>query len=130
MRLFILLCCCLLASIVPCSDAFTRPITPRNGLLAAGGVKKELEIYHQKVDSQRLIQQHAKLNDDDEDVRVDLIPDVDAFSLTAIGFGLIAFNFLVLANVSVFVIQCLFYLLFYVVYFHLLQTKCTFIFLM
>ena len=129
MRLFILLCCCLLASIVPCSDAFTRPITPRNGLLAAGGVKKELEIYHQKVDSQRLIQQHAKLNDDDEDVRVDLIPDVDAFSLTAIGFGLIAFNFLVLANVSVFVIQCLFYLLFYV-YFHLLQTKCTFIFLM
>ena len=110
MRLFILLCCCLLASL-PCSDAFTRPVTPRNGLLTAG-VKKELEIY-QKVDSQRLIQQqYAKLvNDDDEDVRVDLIPDVDAFSLTAIGFGLIAFNFLVLANVSVFVIQCLFAIL-------------------
>jgi hypothetical protein len=29
-----------------------------------------------------------------------LIEDVDAFTLTAVGFGLIAFNFLVLANVS------------------------------
>ena len=39
--------------------------------------------------------------DDGEDVNVNLIPNVDAFSLTAVGFGLIAFNFFVLANVSV-----------------------------
>lgn len=38
--------------------------------------------------------------DDDDEVNVNLIPDVDAFTLTAVGFGLIAFNFLVLANVS------------------------------
>jgi len=38
--------------------------------------------------------------DDDENVRVDLIDDVDAFTLTAVGFGLIAFNFLVLANMG------------------------------
>ena len=41
-------------------------------------------------------------NDPDEEqkVRVDLVEDVDPFSLTAIGFTLIAFNFLVLANLG------------------------------
>ncbi len=38
--------------------------------------------------------------DDDKEVNVNLVDDVDAFTLTAVGFGLIAFNFLVLANVS------------------------------
>jgi hypothetical protein len=42
----------------------------------------------------------ARLNGDDEDVKV-VEMDVDAFTLTAVGFGLIAFNFLVLANVSI-----------------------------
>eukprot|EP01082_Thalassiosira_pseudonana_P004675 g4214.t1 g4214 contig15:578254-578637(-) len=37
---------------------------------------------------------------DDREVNVNLIPDVDAFTLTAVGFGLIAFNFLVLANMG------------------------------
>jgi len=37
---------------------------------------------------------------DDEDVNVNLIPDVDAATLTAVGFGLIAFNFFVLANIG------------------------------
>lgn len=40
------------------------------------------------------------MNNDDDKVNVNLIPDVDAFTLTAVGFGLIAFNFFVLANVS------------------------------
>mmetsp|Transcript_388 Transcript_388/g.1065 ORF Transcript_388/g.1065 Transcript_388/m.1065 type:complete len:115 (-) Transcript_388:214-558(-) len=35
-----------------------------------------------------------------EKVRVDLVDDVDSVSLTAIGFGLIAFNFFVLANMG------------------------------
>lgn len=40
-------------------------------------------------------------NDEEEQrVRVDLVEDVDSFSLTAIGFGLIAFNFLVIANMG------------------------------
>lgn len=38
--------------------------------------------------------------DDQNEVKVNIIPDVDAFSLTAIGFGLIAFNFFVLANMG------------------------------
>lgn len=42
----------------------------------------------------------AMSDDDDKNVNVNLIEDVDAFTLTAVGFGLIAFNFLVLANVS------------------------------
>ena len=33
-------------------------------------------------------------------VRVDLVEDVDPLTLTAIGFGLIAFNFLVLGNLG------------------------------
>ncbi|KAL3775882.1 hypothetical protein ACHAW5_003740 [Stephanodiscus triporus] len=39
-------------------------------------------------------------NRDDQDkvVNVSLIADVDSFTLTAVGFGLIAFNFFVLAN--------------------------------
>jgi hypothetical protein len=37
---------------------------------------------------------------DDEDVQVNLIPDVDSVTLTAVGFGLIAFNFFVLANLG------------------------------
>lgn len=40
------------------------------------------------------------IDPDEEDVRVDLVDDVDSFSLTAVGFGLIAFNFLVLANLG------------------------------
>ena len=40
----------------------------------------------------------ARLNGDDEEVNVTELK-VDAFTLTAVGFGLIAFNFLVLANV-------------------------------
>ena len=88
-----------MASLMLCIDAFTRPVTPVS-LLIVQGAKKEIR------NPIRIQQQFAKLvNDDDEEVRVDLIPDVDAFSLTAVGFGLIAFNFLLLANVS-FVLYC------------------------
>lgn len=41
----------------------------------------------------------VRLNGEDEEVNVVEL-EVDAFTLTAVGFGLIAFNFLVLANVS------------------------------
>jgi hypothetical protein len=44
--------------------------------------------------------QMANREDNDKDVNVNLIGDVDSFTLTAVGFGLIAFNFFVLANVS------------------------------
>eukprot|EP00591_Stephanopyxis_turris_P001935 CAMPEP_0195522618 /NCGR_PEP_ID=MMETSP0794_2-20130614/20952_1 /TAXON_ID=515487 /ORGANISM="Stephanopyxis turris, Strain CCMP 815" /LENGTH=67 /DNA_ID=CAMNT_0040652415 /DNA_START=265 /DNA_END=468 /DNA_ORIENTATION=+ len=37
-------------------------------------------------------------NIDDAGVNVNLIPDVDPFTLTTIGFAAIAFNFFVLAN--------------------------------
>lgn len=37
---------------------------------------------------------------DQQKVRVDLVEDVDPLTLTAIGFGLIAFNFLVLGNLG------------------------------
>ena len=44
----------------------------------------------------------SKKNSDEEEikVRVDLIPEIDAVSLTAVGFGLIALNFFVFANMG------------------------------
>jgi hypothetical protein len=37
---------------------------------------------------------------DDDDVQVNLLPDVDSVTLSVVGFGLIAFNFFVLANLG------------------------------
>mmetsp|Transcript_20750 Transcript_20750/g.43611 ORF Transcript_20750/g.43611 Transcript_20750/m.43611 type:complete len:119 (+) Transcript_20750:83-439(+) len=42
----------------------------------------------------------ANRDDDDRRVRVDLIEDIDPITLTAVGFGLIAFNFFVLGNLG------------------------------
>jgi hypothetical protein len=43
----------------------------------------------------------SPLNEDEkEKVNVNLIPEVDSFTLTAIGFTLIAFNFFVFANMG------------------------------
>eukprot|EP00551_Chaetoceros_affinis_P000192 CAMPEP_0203644728 /NCGR_PEP_ID=MMETSP0088-20131115/10085_1 /ASSEMBLY_ACC=CAM_ASM_001087 /TAXON_ID=426623 /ORGANISM="Chaetoceros affinis, Strain CCMP159" /LENGTH=72 /DNA_ID=CAMNT_0050501317 /DNA_START=305 /DNA_END=523 /DNA_ORIENTATION=+ len=38
--------------------------------------------------------------DEKENVNVNLVDNVDSFTLTAVGFGLIAFNFLVFANMG------------------------------
>ena len=58
-----------------------------------------------KIIASPLVELKLSPIDDDDEVNVNLIPDVDAFTLTAVGFGLIAFNFLVLANVSL--LQCI-----------------------
>jgi hypothetical protein len=42
----------------------------------------------------------AESSPEDIKVRVDVVDDIDAFSLTAVGFGLIALNFLVFANMG------------------------------
>ena len=44
--------------------------------------------------------QRSKPQKEDISVRVDLVDDVDATTLTALGFGLIAINFFVLANMG------------------------------
>lgn len=48
------------------------------------------------------IRRSSAINTDQQPqkVRVDLVDDIDSVTLTAIGFGLIAFNFLVLANLG------------------------------
>jgi hypothetical protein len=47
------------------------------------------------------IQRSLKTNNKDEvNVRVNLLPEVDSVTLTAVGFALIAFNFFVLANLE------------------------------
>ena len=42
----------------------------------------------------------ARNSPDDDDVKVTIIEDVDPVTLTALGFGLIAFNFFVFANLG------------------------------
>lgn len=39
-------------------------------------------------------------NDDNKNTNVNLLPEVDAATMTALGFGAIAFNFFVLANLG------------------------------
>ena len=46
------------------------------------------------------IRRTKKISDNDASVNVNLLPDVDAGTLTAIGFGLIALNFFVFANMG------------------------------
>jgi hypothetical protein len=46
------------------------------------------------------IQRTKKVSDNDTSVNVNLLPDVDASTLTAVGFGLIALNFFVFANMG------------------------------
>jgi hypothetical protein len=46
------------------------------------------------------IRRAKKVSDNDSSVNVNLLPDVDAATLTAVGFGLIALNFFVFANMG------------------------------
>ena len=48
-----------------------------------------MEVYKERVSPPPL---SLRVNDNDDEVNVNLIPDVDAFTLTAVGFGLIAFS--------------------------------------
>ena len=77
----------LFTSFVACSTAFVLPTSAS----VRSAVPKEAKSCSALQLSNR---------NDDEEVNVNLVPDVDAFTLTAVGFGLIAFNFFVLANVS------------------------------
>ena len=77
----------LLTSFVACSTAFVLP--------ASASVRSAVPKEAKSCSALRLSNRN-----DDEEVNVNLVADVDAFTLTAVGFGLIAFNFFVLANVS------------------------------
>jgi len=46
------------------------------------------------------IKRSARTNRDQIKVRVDLVDKIDPVTLTAVGFGLIALNFLVFANLG------------------------------
>ena len=94
MRLLLLLCC-----LINCR-AFVQHTSV--GKVCQAGIRGKEDM----VDLRRAsLSKPSELrlsnnNRDDEKVNVNLIDDVDSFTLTAVGFGLIAFNFFVLANVS------------------------------
>jgi len=87
MRLFLL--CGL--GIVVLSNAFVQPGTARSDRIMQSFGKRANADFGALCLSKK---------DDQNQVKVNIIPDIDAFSLTAVGFGLIAFNFFVLANMG------------------------------
>jgi len=102
MRFFVLLLC-----IFASTHAFTTPpcavpstYTARSGAATTGhlNLQQSPRFINTSLD--------VRLNGEDEEVKV-VTMEVDAFTLTAVGFGLIAFNFLVLANVSTYVMLLL-----------------------
>lgn len=78
---------------------FVQPSSIFFGYTAAvAQLTHELTINEQY--SSATTQLWARKDDDEQNVRVDLVEDVDSVTLTAVGFALIAFNFLVLANLG------------------------------
>lgn len=81
--------------------AFVQPTTVRNVHLKFSGTKKTEFARLQKASTSFSPALKLLSNKDDEKgVNVNLLPDVDPLTLTALGFGLIAFNFFVLANMG------------------------------
>lgn len=54
----------------------------------------------QEIQRSRSTRVNNDNNKDDVNVNVNLLPDVDAVTLTAVGFGLIAANFFIFANMG------------------------------
>jgi len=88
-----------------CSDAATAmrttEITSSTRILA--GKKDDDDKLSRLGYSQEELQRSKNKDNKDGDVEkvnVNLIPDIDAVTLTAVGFALIAFNFFVFANLG------------------------------
>ena len=97
MRSLVLLCC-IIASLVMQSIAFTSPqCVLKKSYNTAAAADRHINLKSSVTPSVAL---KARLQGDDDEVNVTEM-EVDAFTLTAVGFGLIAFNFLVLANVRI-----------------------------
>jgi hypothetical protein len=96
MQIVLLFLCCL--NLVIGCRSFVQPTSVRK--VAHVGFRGEGVVLLRQATCTTI---RLSNNRDDDKVNVNLIDDVDSFTLTAVGFGLIAFNFFVLANVSGFV---------------------------
>jgi hypothetical protein len=94
MRLFLFLLFCV-NLVIDCT-AFAQPTSER--IVKCNGYRGT-EIFPLLLPASLTSALRLSNNGDDDKVNVNLIDDVDSFTLTAVGFGLIAFNFFVLANV-------------------------------
>lgn len=90
---------CIIASLAIQSIAFTSPqcVLKKSYNTAAAATR---QINPKSSVDTPSVALKARLQGDDDEVNVTEM-EVDAFTLTAVGFGLIAFNFLVLANVRI-----------------------------
>ena len=93
MRLFLFLLFCV--NLVDCT-AFVQPTSER--IVKHNGYRGT-EVVPLLQPASLTSALRLSNNGGDDKVNVNLIDDVDSFTLTAVGFGLIAFNFFVLANV-------------------------------
>ena len=94
-------------SVLPASIASPRTrksaiISTSTRFLAGMDDKDDDDKLKQLGYSPQELQRSKKNKDDidDIDVKVNLIPDIDAVTLTAVGFALIALNFFVFANLG------------------------------
>lgn len=77
---------------------FVQPSSVFGYTAAVAQITHELAINKQYPSA--TTQLWARNDEDERNVRVDLVEDVDSVTLTAVGFALIAFNFFVLANLG------------------------------
>jgi hypothetical protein len=86
-----------------CTMAFTPLVATHQSLLLRYSApspsvhRLPMEIHRHVHVSKTVVNSNR---DDQEKVKVNIIPDIDPITLTAIGFALIAFNFLVLGNLG------------------------------
>ncbi len=98
MKLFVLLLCIVASTAFttpPCAVSSPAAYTARTSAASI----TDFNVLHSQHVFKPTTALEVRLNGEDEEVKV-VEMEVDAFTLTAVGFGLIAFNFLVLANVS------------------------------
>ncbi len=94
MRLFLL---CYLSAAISCSAFLPPNFVEKVNHAGIHGKEKMEPLCKQTTVS--LVLRLANNKGDDGKVNVNLVDGIDAFSLASVGFGLIAFNFFVLANV-------------------------------
>jgi len=91
--------CTILTVTVLAHCAISSAFTPSFSSPACTRTQQENNIFSSHlISSRRGTQLAFGRNEDPDKVNVNLMPPVDSVTLTALGFGAIAFNFFVLAN--------------------------------
>eukprot|EP00565_Helicotheca_tamesis_P004441 CAMPEP_0185726320 /NCGR_PEP_ID=MMETSP1171-20130828/2337_1 /TAXON_ID=374046 /ORGANISM="Helicotheca tamensis, Strain CCMP826" /LENGTH=127 /DNA_ID=CAMNT_0028394645 /DNA_START=34 /DNA_END=417 /DNA_ORIENTATION=- len=103
-----LLFCVVVATIIETTNGFTATTAPRasvsfskNRVVTSGNSPPPAFWSSSSPPSfSNTLSLYSSNRNDDDDVNVNIIDDIDPVTITAVGFGLIAFNFFVFANMG------------------------------